>query len=39
VITKYSPNVRIVDRGTDTIYFRFTNQVFRNHFAELNGAS
>jgi hypothetical protein len=39
LITKYSPNVRIVDRGTDTIYFRFTNQVFRNHFAELNGAS
>jgi hypothetical protein len=34
---RYSPAVKIVDGGAGTIFFRFSNQVFRNHFAELNG--
>lgn len=37
IVSKYSPNVKIVDYGEETIFFSFTNQVFRNHFAELNG--
>jgi hypothetical protein len=35
---RYSPAVKIVDGGARTIFFRFSNQVFRNHFAALNGA-
>jgi hypothetical protein len=35
---RYAPAVKIVDGGAGTIFFRFSNQVFRNHFAELNGA-
>jgi hypothetical protein len=33
----YIPQVRPIDYGGEKIFFRFQNQVFRNHFAELNG--
>jgi hypothetical protein len=29
--------VKIVDPGGDRLFYAFTNQVYRNHFAELNG--
>jgi hypothetical protein len=29
--------VSVVDSGGDKVLFRFRNQVYRNHFAELNG--
>lgn len=32
-----APIVSILDSGGETVFFRFRNQVFRNHFAELNG--
>lgn len=38
LVMKYSPDVKIIDDGGNTLLFQFTNQVFRNHFAELNGA-
>lgn len=38
IVMKHSPAVKIIDDGGDKVFFQFTNQVFRNHFAELNGA-
>lgn len=32
-----SGTVSIIDNGEETVLFRFHNQVYRNHFAELNG--
>jgi|GEM_PF-7034554 len=32
-----SETVSILDTGASTVLFRFRNQVYRNHFAELNG--
>ena len=29
--------VSVLDTGAETVLFRFQNQVYRNHFAELNG--
>lgn len=29
--------VKIIDTGGERLYFAFTNQVYRNHFAEMNG--
>lgn len=31
------PAVTVLDPGGDTALFHFGNQIFRNHFAELNG--
>ena len=32
-----SSTVSILDSGGETLLFRFRNQVYRNHFATLNG--
>ena len=37
---RYSPAVKIIDNGDEDeqVFYRFANQVYRNHFAQLNGA-
>lgn len=37
LMRRYAPPVTIFDQGEKIVLFRFRNQIFRNHFSEING--